>query len=467
MKRFELKYYLMTPIFIFVIFALVFTQVTIFSLQKAEKEKLRSLEKARLQNVIASRKAIGTMVERQFEELPNELWNDYIPEGMPVEEFKEQFRQYWKDDATFIRRLDENLNQNIVSRESQQNEVASNIFTWQSLTKLDKKFMNSSQITFMKAPVDYFSEERWAEIKQEFGLSDYQGIWVFLGTSMFNPELDDINVEFGVMDHSSQVKALYNLELYEQHHLPVSRYSDNGLISGIFQRDLMYNVICLIISLTVSLIILLTLKQDKLDKMYYLSLGHKKYYRHRFSLLFFVAFIPLILIEGIVMLIRNIIEPGVRLDFPIMAVKLTEKLPYSSEFLLSQVDIGPMQFSLQKYQDFLLLDTYPLWLILLLNLVYFILLVAFVAVVSNYVYSILATKSVKWIALGGVILMAPIIALFILYPIESIRNLFDTTQLLIGRGPWPYGYTLIGLGAIVLFLYFVGEKIYQKAKIID
>ncbi len=211
----------------------------------------------------------------------------------------------------------------------------------------------------------------------------------------------------------------------------------------------------------------MTLEQNQLKRLYYLSLGRRRFYQHRFSLLFLVSFLPIFFTEALIMLLRNWREPGVSLSYPVMTFSLTENLDYASRLHMIEGELAPLPIDIHEITDFLKLDIYPVWLILLLSVAYLVIMIALVVSLLNYVYSVWATKRFTTIALGMSVVIVPLLLLLSLYPLDQLSYLLDMSKLLQGKGSWPYAYTLAGFAAYTLLIYFIGSGMYAKTKMID
>ncbi|HHT44652.1 MAG TPA: hypothetical protein GXZ89_04030 [Fastidiosipila sp.] len=459
MKKQEFRYFFMTPIFLLAIFCLTFIQILTFAVQKDQQASSQAIEESNWQQLAALSHMVAEMMMERLKESPPEAFSDFRPEGMNAKEYEKLHEKYWQRNAELAQENYEFVNANIHSSESLHAKTAFFIFLWQTSTQFSHAYMKREEKPHLDTPAEYFGDARWAEIKETFDLSDYEGILVAdFGTSDLRQGLQQAWHKYG---------SLYHLRLYEEGHLPVSRFSTNGFIAGIFQRDYIYNAVCLVLTIALSIMAFMTLEQNQLKRLYYLSLGRRRFYQHRFSLLFLVSFLPIFFTEALIMLLRNWREPGVSLSYPVMTFSLTENLDYASRLHMIEGELAPLPIDIHEITDFLKLDIYPVWLILLLSVAYLVIMIALVVSLLNYVYSVWATKRFTTITLGMSVVIVPLLLLLSLYPLDQLSYLLDMSKLLQGKGPWPYAYTLAGFAAYTLLIYFIGSGMYAKTKMID
>lgn len=459
MNKQELKYYFMTPVLMLLIFSLAFIQILIFSVQKEKQHDLQETEKSSRQQTAALAEKVALTSKERAREWPAEAFSDFIPEGMEIDQYLNLYQAFWQKNVNLALENYHFLNQNINSRESLRADLSQSLLNWQTWTQFNRAFAQATWTSdLLISPSDYFSPATWQDIKNEFALSDYEGIYI----SNFMP----LDAQQELMITGLQYQALYKLRLYEENYLPFSQYSSNGFIRTIFQRDRLYNSICVLVSLSVCLIVLANLEQNHLKKLYHLSLGRRGFYQHRFRLLFGLSFLPMFSTELLVMVLRNYFEPGVSLSYPITIYKLTGKVNYAYLPKTVELKFGAFPIRICELADFNNLSVYPLYLILLMNLAYLLIMLVFLAALSNFLYSLMISKNFKCILAGLCLLFAPLMLLFYLYPLDQLGNLFDVPKLLQGLGPWPYVYSLLGFSFYSLLLYVFGLYSYSKSKVI-
>lgn len=443
MKKYELKYYFQTPAIFFIVFLLFFMQILRFTSQRESYEKEMILLEDRAQQSAAMLRNISASKITTIYEIPDEYYLRYVPKDMSLEDYKKLYQQHLTDSID----LYDQYAQYQGKPESPEKlfvETALLLNSWQLSTQLNLSF-NSEKEDYLETPAEYFGEEKWRELKSEFRLSDYQGITV--------SELPPAStVQHDIWEKSVKTIALYKLDLYQKNHLPQTRFSSNGFIDNLLQRNILSTIVYLGIAFVICIFILSQIHRKNLNRLYYLTLGQKKLFFHRLSLMFSIIFVTIFSSELVILLLRNLTSGSVKLNYPIMAYDLNKTMQFDSVVNLTPLDINPLPLDLANAKDLINLNTYPLYGLLLISFVHVVLLIVLIVSVVYFFYEAFVAKNIIIIASGLGLLIIPTIIAGKVYSFYRLSALLEPLKMLNGKGPWSYVSLLIGLFVVCLLI---------------